>query len=257
MGRGDASSLLREQRDAIELLKPLNASDPKFKRWKRDCDMIVSRIFGSNCDHLKTLNGIVYGLSIFSDRTPKHKFHAAYVKGLDVAAEYLDSFIVEIERFGPNEPTIDGDAERLVENLCRRFAAVVRQLTQRHGGRRGWDINDEYDVQDLLHGLLRIHFDDIRSEDAVPSHAGSNSRVDFFLKAEGIVIEAKMMRESLSSGKLGEQLLVDVARYRTRPDVKALFFLIYDPNKQIRNPVGLLDVEKETDRIKVRVIVVC
>jgi REase_DpnII-MboI len=33
------------------------------------------------------------------------------------------------------------------------------------------DIKDEYDVQDLLHAILRAFFDDVRPEEFVPSYA--------------------------------------------------------------------------------------
>lgn len=43
-------------------------------------------------------------------------------------------------------------------------------------------MNDEYDVQDIIHALLKIEFDDIRPEEWGTSYAGSNSRMDFYLK---------------------------------------------------------------------------
>lgn len=78
-----------------------------------------------------------------------------------------------------------------VENICQKFPLVARQLRQRHGGRETIEIKDEYDVQDLFHSLLKLHFDDIRAEEYTPSYAGSASRVDFLLKKEKLVIELK------------------------------------------------------------------
>jgi DNA-binding sugar fermentation-stimulating protein len=53
------------------------------------------------------------------------------------------------------------------------------------------EIEDEYDVQDLFHALLKLYFDDIRPEEYTPSYGGSASRVDFLLKDEQIIIEIK------------------------------------------------------------------
>ena len=53
------------------------------------------------------------------------------------------------------------------------------------------DVQDEYDVQDLFHALLHIHFEDIRPEEWAPSFAGASSRMDFLLKQEQIIIEIK------------------------------------------------------------------
>jgi hypothetical protein len=66
-----------------------------------------------------------------------------------------------------------------LEKICRRFHHVVRQLRNRHESRSTLEIEDEYDVQDLFHALLKIDFEDIRPEEWSPSYAGKNSRTDF------------------------------------------------------------------------------
>lgn len=83
------------------------------------------------------------------------------------------------------------DGFKLLENICSRFHLVAKQLRTGHADRDSLIVADEYDVQDLLHALLRVHFDDIRPEEWTPSHAGSSSRVDFLLKEEQIIVEVK------------------------------------------------------------------
>ena len=51
------------------------------------------------------------------------------------------------------------------ERLCDRFHIVAKQLTRRSEGRSTIVISDEYDVQDLMHALLRLFFDDVRPEE--------------------------------------------------------------------------------------------
>ena len=68
-----------------------------------------------------------------------------------------------------------------IATLAERFHAVVRRLRDRRENRPTLDVNDEYDVQDLFHEVLTIHFDDIRKEEWAPTYAGGASRMDFLL----------------------------------------------------------------------------
>lgn len=134
-----------------------------------------------------------------------------------------------------------------IRRLLQRFPTVARQLQQRRQGRSTISIDDEYDVQDLLHALLRIEFDDIRAEEWVPSYAGGSSRMDFLLKAEKVAIEAKKTRVGLGAKELGEQLIVDCTKYKQHPDCKTLVCFVYDPELKVGNPLGLVaDLERQT-----------
>src|SRR5690348_16816247 len=71
----------------------------------------------------------------------------------------------------------------LVTCVLRRFPAIVRELRRRHNRRRPLAvIHDEYDVQDLLRGVLRGLFVDVRDEEHTPSHGAVHSRMDMLLK---------------------------------------------------------------------------
>jgi hypothetical protein len=126
-----------------------------------------------------------------------------------------------------------------IDKLLTRFHLVAQQLKKRHGGRDSLWITDEYDVQDLLHALLRIEFDDIRAEEWTPSYAGKCSRMDFLLKKQRVVIEVKRTRDGLADKEIGDELLVDIARYKTHPDCGTLVCFVYDPDQRISNPAGL------------------
>ena len=58
----------------------------------------------------------------------------------------------------------DTEALSILINICNRFNAVAKQLRERYNQRETLDIDDEYDVQDLIHALLRVNFNDIRKE---------------------------------------------------------------------------------------------
>jgi len=101
------------------------------------------------------------------------------------------------------------------------------------------EIRDEYDVQDLLHALLLVEFGDIRREEWTPSYAGGSARADLLIKDDEIVIETKFATKSLRDKKLGEQLIVDIARYSKHPDCGALVCFIYDPQHHVENREAL------------------
>jgi hypothetical protein len=149
------------------------------------------------------------------------------------------------------------DSFVLVNQLCSRFHLVAKQIRSRYSDRDTLVINDEYDVQDLLHSLLHIYFDDIRPEEWTPSYAGGCSRVDFLLKDEQIIIEVKKTRDSLRAKQVGEQLIVDIQRYQAHPDCKKLVCFVYDPEGWISNPRGLEnDLNRDEDDFIVNVIIV-
>lgn len=144
----------------------------------------------------------------------------------------------------------------LIIKVLERFPAFCRQLKKRYSGRETIEVNDEYDVQDLVHALLTLHFDDVRPEEASPSYAGSSSRQDFLLKKEKIVIEVKKTRKSLGAGKIGEELIIDMARYRAHPDCDTLVCFVYDPDGWVNNPKGLVaDLEEGDSEGKTRVVI--
>lgn len=135
-------------------------------------------------------------------------------------------------------PIVVEDANRIIEDILSRFHLVVREISERHEGRSTLEIADEYDVQDLLHGLLRLYFDDIRPEVWTPEYAGASARIDFLLKEEQIAIEVKKTRKGLGKKKIGEQLIIDIAHYQKYPECRVLYCFIYDPEEKISNPRG-------------------
>jgi hypothetical protein len=145
----------------------------------------------------------------------------------------------------------------LIERLARRLPDFLIVLRDRQRNRPPFVVEDEYDLQDLLHGLLKLHFDDVRAEDFAPERAGGRSRIDFVLKTERLVVEAKMTRASLGAREVGEQLIIDIERYRSHPDCAALLAIVYDPDHRIVNARTLeADLSGTRDGLVVRVVVV-
>jgi REase_DpnII-MboI len=145
----------------------------------------------------------------------------------------------------------------LVERIARRLPDLLVVLRNRQRERPPFVIEDEYDLQDLLHGILKLHFDDVRAEDYAPERAGGRSRIDFVLKSERLVVEAKMTRVRLGAREVGNELIIDIERYRSHPDCAALLAIVYDPDQRIVNARTLeADLSGTRDSLVVRVVVV-
>ena len=144
-----------------------------------------------------------------------------------------------------------------IDIIANRFHAVVMQLRQRYDSRTTIDVNDEYDVQDLFHSLLTLYFNDIRTEEWNPSYAGGSSRSDFLLPEINAVIEIKKTRQSMSTKQLGEQLIVDITKYKKHPQCSRLICFVYDPEGRVTNPRGIEnDLSNCDNDIDVRTIIV-
>lgn len=180
-----------------------------------------------------------------------------YISSLNIMKMHLIKFRSEVQTIIDNEIydiVDDEDVLKTLELIFSNFHRVVRQLRQRHGDRDTINVNDEYDVQDLLHGILKIFFSDIRPEEYTPSYAGSHRRMDFLLKNERIVIEVKMTRETLKNKKISEELNDDIVTYKSHNDCNILVCFIYDPEGWINNPVGFeKDLsDQSSDKLQVK-----
>lgn len=152
---------------------------------------------------------------------------------------------------------IAGSSIEPVLNLAARLPLVIRQLRARREDRDTLDVRDEYDLQDLFHALLKIHFDDVRPEEGAPSLAGKGSRMDFLLPAASAVVELKStLRQSLTRNKLIDELVIDMAFYEKHPDCKTLICVVYDPEHRITNPGAIeTDLSGAKGKLTTKVII--
>jgi hypothetical protein len=146
-----------------------------------------------------------------------------------------------------------------IEHVLSRFHKVARRLVSRHGSSKPLKMEDEYDVQYLLNALLAVDFDDVRPEEWTPSYAGSSGkRMDFLVKQDGIVVEVKRTRDTLKAKDVGDQLIIDIAHYKTHQDCQTLVCFVYDPDQLITNPIGLKkDLEQLTTAGMIVRVVIC
>lgn len=260
MDAAKAKQLLNRQIEESKTIpKDVNAASPIFQKWARDTEIAIEKIFSDSTRHLDDFNAIHFTAGHYYTGQPSDAHEVACQNGLERARAILSSMIDEIDKYGlrasegikPEKKDIVGS----VVELCSRFPLVVRQLRHRHANRPTLEVKDEYDVQDLLHGILHLYFDDIRPEEWTPSYAGGSARMDFLLKREQTVIEVKKTREGLAAREVGDQLLIDIQRYQSHQNCKTLVCLVYDPEHRIANPRGLED-DLSCDKSGIRVQVV-
>src|SRR5207237_9230184 len=94
--------------------------------------------------------------------------------------------------------------------LLKNLRRAMQPLTHRRKGAVTLSFSTEYDVQDLLHALLRPWVADVRPEEFTPSYAGSSTRMDFLLPAHRRVLELKFVRDRNHAKKIGDELIIDI-----------------------------------------------
>ena len=259
--KAEAKSLIGEQIKKVRDISPLHlgyeASVERFDEWDKETYDLLVELFDTN-QYAEEFKRVTEGYDIgdrnnrnwrlnFGSRTNRK------VQKLEEFGRRIDKHLADptLPATGISQTPVD-----LLNLICSRFHAVVRQLRKRHGGRPTLTVDDEYDVQDLLHALLKIYFSDIRPEDPSPKRAGMSSRTDFVLKIEQIVVEVKMTRDTLTERELAKQLIIDIELYRSHPDCKLLYCFVYDPSEYISNPVGLEnDLSRTEENLTVKVYV--
>ena len=165
------------------------------------------------------------------------------------------------ETTSSHAPVGPSSLDKLLSVVVRGLPRAMHPLSNRRKGAATLSFRYEYDVQDLLHAMLRPWVADVRAEEFTPSYAGSSTRMDFLLPDHATVIETKFVRDQRHAKKLGDELVIDIAHYRAHPDCKHLWCVVYDPDQQIKNAGGLQsDLEGEhasgSASVSVRLVIV-
>jgi hypothetical protein len=115
------------------------------------------------------------------------------------------------------------------------FPAALQLLANRPLNRAGLprELDDERDVQWLLHALLLPAVPDLVPEDPAPKLAGAGSRLDFTSRAARLGIEVKHIRERKAVGRMREELMVDERQYQEHPYVETVAGFVHDPRGHI------------------------
>jgi hypothetical protein len=147
---------------------------------------------------------------------------------------------------GPAPPAKPNEISDLLETLIKGLRRAMHPLTHRRKGAQPLVFSNEFDVQDLLHALLRPWVSDIRPEEFTPSYAGSSTRMDFLLPKHKLVLELKFVRDRQHAKKIGDELIIDIEHYRRHQACDQLWCVIFDAEHLLLNAEGLKsDLEGE------------
>ena len=217
---------------------------PIFVKWQSKTIIFLEKILDS--EDFRLIN--------FKENV-KTNYASHVVKGLGILKSLIED--IEDENFNLESKYVQSNYDEIIEKILNNFHRVVRQLRIRHNDRKTIEIDDEYDVQDLLHALLLINFDDVRPEEWTPSYAGGSNRMDFLIKDINVVIETKMTRKTLKDKEIGEELIIDIVKYSQHPNCDKLYCFVYDKGEYIKNPIALEnDLSGVKDGLDVEVIIV-
>ena len=149
--------------------------------------------------------------------------------------------------------------DALIEHLCRRLPQAARVLGNRsRAGRTPFAIADEYDVQDLLHALLRAYLKYSVQEDPLPKVAGVKAgRADLAIEELGILIEVKYVRGPQDQKRLFDEFSQDLVLYARWSPLRALLFVVFNSG-DLRDAEALEklggDHEVSGRRFRVRIV---
>ena len=234
-------SVLLTYRSNTRVIGGINLDSGQFTAWQAQVLNYLQSNLPFNNQYIKSFQNNVTGA---------YRSHAE--KGIGLLKSIIEDTCLNLLKTEIEEKF---DPSVAIMAIFDRFHLVVRQLRDRHDSRPTIDVTDEYDVQDLMHSLLVINFDDIRPEEWTPSYAGKSSRMDFLLKDFKIVIEIKKTRKGLTGKEIGSQLIEDIERYSKHQDCETLLCFVYDPEGLVGNPRGLENDLNRDEEIKVRVYV--
>jgi hypothetical protein len=87
-------------------LKAVRRFSPEFEKWKRNTEVAIEHIFGNSGRHIEDFSKIRYSLGAYSSSTPDSRFQEAYIKGIDIAINILQSMIDEINEYHKDDPDV-------------------------------------------------------------------------------------------------------------------------------------------------------
>ncbi len=120
-------------------------------------------------------------------------------------------------------------------SVLNSFPDVVSRLKHRRSGKSTLDINDEYDIQDILYVMLKGMFPTLQYEDPTSKVGPNSSRADFTILDLCVFIEVKHVSQKGKEKTVHDECLTDIQKYGKQEGCQKIIFFIYDPNKCIDN----------------------
>lgn len=232
------TEVLQTMEDFEEIIEHAQTA---FKLWERQRNL-PDKILYSKMNGLIMLYGSYEEVRAANDEFSSHiKETIKIFKKIKMDLPMLIGSVTE-----PMEST---DNLSKIENIFNRFIHVAKKLEDRHNQRNTLKIEDEYDVQDLFHSILKLYFDNIEDECTSIKRDSTANRIDFFLPDESIAIEikfgtrwkdkARTTRKSMKTIRhdIKQEIINDKEAYSNQSLYQKILFFVYDPDNQINEKV--------------------
>ena len=149
---------------------------------------------------------------------------------------------------GPQLAQAGSDPVELVKTVCGRFHPSLGSCDSVGNIEPRYRWKTKFDAQDLLHALLRIQFDNIDTDEWMPSYSSGAPRTTLLLNECRLAVIVKKTRPGLTAKDLTDQLRIDAERYRFHGRCTTLLCFMYDPDGRIGNPRGPRSESHERER---------
>ena len=159
--------------------------------------------------------------------------------GLDDMMKYVEKQQLE---YKPSIENLNVSNLQLIEKILNKFTSASKSLLDRRKGKTNIQIEDEYDIQDLLFIMLKPHFPTLRIEQVVSGNDDNQFlKIDFLISSNKVAIECKIIRDQNHANKISKELNDDIQTYHNNQDCNTLIFFIYDKSMLLNNPDVLLE----------------
>lgn len=128
-----------------------------------------------------------------------------------------------------------------IKQVIRMFDTSAKILSKRRQNKTSYLIEDEYDMQDLLHCILKSQFPDIKKESHSIEIAKGEKRIDLVIPSARIVIELKIIFDKGKSLEIVDQLKIDIESYHSHPHCGTFIGFIYNPQNEIEDPEKIIN----------------
>jgi len=132
----------------------------------------------------------------------------------------------------------------LIKEILSNFPNSITKVTKnRRKGHSPFEINDEYDVQDLIYLMLKPIFNDLKEEEYTPKTGGKSTRIDLVIPSENIAVETKMIKtDDTNEDKFIREIKEDIQSYYKYTNLKWLIVFVYDPFKKTKDDNNFYDL---------------
>jgi hypothetical protein len=193
----------------------------QYAAWKEKAVVLLEPLLDAGNPYLKSVDRMAI-------------YHFSNVKAIIALLSDIRGRITD----GSMEVRADACPDHLIllRSLLDRFHRAVLNPRPYLG-----DVTDEIcNEQKLLHTLLELCFDDIRTIERTPLYDGGTTSY-FLLAPERITVELKVLREQSPVDCFEKDLATGIDYHRNRAECDRLLCLVYDPGATITDPRSVED----------------